>query len=131
MTSALHPCPGESECSCWLLYTAHKRDESSAHLLFSDRGDPKLPSNPNGSRIEAHDPLRNAAWFFGLFTLHCYRVSRFNRVRKFFQGEQRNACTNPGIGPHSRRKAHAIQPVIHRQPHTTFDSNRLAHKVAD
>src|SRR4029077_1282644 len=100
-------------------------------FLNSDSRSPQLQSISNGSQVVANDPLRNASRLFGLFAFDRYHVSRFNRVRKFFQSEQRDACTNPGIGPHSRRKAHAIQAVIHRQPHTTFDSNRLAHKVAD
>jgi len=111
---------------------AHKRDESSAHLLFQIGGDSKLPSNPNGSRIEAHDPLRNRSMVFR--TVHSPLLPRKSlqpSQEVSFQSEQRNACTIRESARHSRRKAHAIQPVIHRQPHTAFDSNSLAHKVAD
>src|SRR5258708_22291240 len=100
-------------------------------MLASDFALVNAHPNPDGSRIIAHDPLRNAGWLLGLFAFDRYTVHGFNRIGEFFQTEQHYTRPYSGVSADRGGKSHTVQSIIHREPHITLDLDRRFQEMAD
>src|SRR5258708_40326457 len=100
-------------------------------MLASDFALVNAHTNPSGSRVIAHDPLRNASWLLGQLAFDRYTVHGFNRIGEFFQTEQHYTRPYSGVSADSGGKSHTVQSIIHRQPHLTLDLDRRFQERAD